>query len=111
MPYARPQCSRERLILEESRNMNANRRPTSAGPVVTTAGSVPTQRPHNPVPAEGDGGVFSQSWFPICLAEQLAPGQVRGERFLDGKVVVYRTSDGIAHVVSAYCPHVGADLS
>ena len=91
--------------------MSANRRDPGTGPIVATAASVPSQRPQNPVPSEGDGGVFSQSWFPVCRADELAAGQVRGERFLDGKVVVYRTSDGVARVVSAYCPHVGADLS
>jgi nitrite reductase/ring-hydroxylating ferredoxin subunit len=71
----------------------------------------PVRRLENPVPAEGSGGVFSQSWFPICRSDDVAPGQVRGEKFLDGKVVVYRTEEGTARVVSAYCPHVGADLS
>ena len=71
----------------------------------------PVRRLENPVPAEGAAGLFSQSWFPLCRSDQLAAGQVRGENFLDGKVVVYREQDGIARVVSAYCPHVGADLS
>jgi phenylpropionate dioxygenase-like ring-hydroxylating dioxygenase large terminal subunit len=71
----------------------------------------PVQRLQNPVPSEGDGGVFSQSWFPVCLSDQLVAGQVRGEKFLDGKVVAYRGSDGVARIMSAYCPHVGADLS
>ena len=71
----------------------------------------PVERLQNPVPREGDGGVFSQSWFPVCLSEQVAAGQVRGEAFLGGKVVVYRGADGVARVMSAYCPHVGADLS
>jgi phenylpropionate dioxygenase-like ring-hydroxylating dioxygenase large terminal subunit len=69
------------------------------------------RRLENPVPAEGAAGLFSQSWFPLCRSDQLAAGQVRGENFLDGKVVVYREQDGTARVVSAYCPHVGADLS
>ena len=30
------------------------------------------------LPREGDDGLFSQSWFPICLASDVAPGQVRG---------------------------------
>ena len=71
----------------------------------------PVQRLSNPVPSEGQDGKFSQSWFPICLSEQLAVGDVRGEAFLGGKVVVYRGADGVARVMSAYCPHVGADLS
>jgi len=63
------------------------------------------------LPTEGENGLFSQSWFPICLSSAVAPNQVRGEDFLDGRVVVFRTSDGRAQVLSAYCPHLGADLS
>jgi nitrite reductase/ring-hydroxylating ferredoxin subunit len=71
----------------------------------------PTKRLGKTLPAEGDNGVFSQSWFPICLSSELAVNQVRGETFLDGKVVVFRGEDGRARVMSAYCPHLGADLS
>ncbi|HEY0682201.1 MAG TPA: Rieske (2Fe-2S) protein [Steroidobacter sp.] len=69
------------------------------------------RRHRSPVPHEGDNGLFSQSWFPICLSNEVAQGQVIGRDFLDGRVVVYRGEDGVARVMSAYCPHVGADLS
>ncbi|RZL07448.1 MAG: aromatic ring-hydroxylating dioxygenase subunit alpha [Rubrivivax sp.] len=76
---------------------------------------MPVRRPtpvrSKPIPAEGEDGLFRQSWYPICLASEVAKGQVIGVPFLDGKVVVFRGDDGIAHVTSAYCPHVGADLS
>ncbi|WP_425409905.1 aromatic ring-hydroxylating oxygenase subunit alpha [Hyphococcus sp.] len=71
----------------------------------------PSQRVGKRLPAEGEDGVFSQSWFPICMSSEVEKGQVRGERFLDGKVIVFRGDDGVARVMSAYCPHVGADLS
>ncbi|MBO9375880.1 Rieske 2Fe-2S domain-containing protein [Sphingomonas histidinilytica] len=60
---------------------------------------------------EGDGDLFTQSWFPLCRSSEVAPGAVLGRNFLDGRVAVYRTEDGTANVVSAYCPHNGADLS
>ncbi|HTL00203.1 MAG TPA: Rieske 2Fe-2S domain-containing protein [Pseudomonadales bacterium] len=63
------------------------------------------------VPAEGDGGLFTQSWFPICPSYEVMPGQIVGKSFLDGRVVVYRGNDGRASVLSAFCPHVGADLA
>lgn len=71
----------------------------------------PVRREQNPVPAEGHEGLYSQSWFPLCRSDELAIGQVRGESFLGGKVVVFRGTDGVARVMSGYCPHVGADLS
>ena len=54
---------------------------------------------------------FHQCWYPIALSAEVPIGGVVGAPFLDGRVVVYRTSDGIAHVHSAYCRHLGADLS
>ena len=66
----------------------------------------PRRRIRNPVPPEGEGG-FSQTWFPICHGADVAAGEVIGRGFLDGRVVVMR---GQA-VLSAYCPHLGADLA
>ena len=78
---------------------------------MTATANLPRRGLWQALPAEGEGGVFTQSWFPLCLAAEVAPGQVKGVEFLDGKVVVFRGEDGKAHVMSAYCPHVGADLS
>src|SRR5215813_6714502 len=63
------------------------------------------------VPAEGDDGLFTQSWFPICLASDVGRGQIVGADFLGGRVVVFRTAAGTVRVLSAYCPHLGADLA
>jgi phenylpropionate dioxygenase-like ring-hydroxylating dioxygenase large terminal subunit len=54
---------------------------------------------------------FDQCWYPLAVASELSKGQVLGREFLSGKVVVYRTEDGAPHVMSAYCRHLGADLS
>ncbi len=63
------------------------------------------------VPAEGADGLFSQSWFPICLSTDVPVGTVKGYPFLDGRVVVFRGADGVVKVMSAYCAHLGADLA
>jgi len=60
---------------------------------------------------EGDDGLFSQTWWPLCRSTDLPAGKVIGRNFLDGRVVLFRDADGKAAVVSAYCPHNGADLS
>jgi phenylpropionate dioxygenase-like ring-hydroxylating dioxygenase large terminal subunit len=62
------------------------------------------------IPPEGVGG-FSQCWFPVALSNEVAAGTLVGKEFLDGKVVVYRGEDGRARVHSAYCRHLGSDLS
>lgn len=63
-----------------------------------------------PLAPEGEGG-FSQTWYPICLSSEIAAGAAAGFDFLDGRIVVYRGETGAAHVMSAYCPHMGADMA
>jgi nitrite reductase/ring-hydroxylating ferredoxin subunit len=58
---------------------------------------------------EGENG-FYETWYPVCLSADVAPGQVLGRPFLDGRVVVFRGANGVARVMSAYCRHFGADL-
>ena len=54
---------------------------------------------------------FHRSWYPLCLARDLATGQVIGRDFLGTRVVAYRDPAGKPVVQSAWCPHLGADLS
>lgn len=62
-------------------------------------------------PTGETGGGFHQSWFPLALASDLGRGQVLGRDFLGTRVILYRSADGKALVQSAFCPHLGADLS
>ncbi|HKW92809.1 MAG TPA: Rieske 2Fe-2S domain-containing protein [Methylomirabilota bacterium] len=54
---------------------------------------------------------FHQSWFPLAVASELGTGQVMGRDFMGTRVILYRDANGKALVQSAYCPHLGADLS
>jgi phenylpropionate dioxygenase-like ring-hydroxylating dioxygenase large terminal subunit len=54
---------------------------------------------------------FHRSWYPLCLVRDLAAGQVIGRDFLGTRVVAYRDPAGKPVVQSAWCPHLGADLS
>jgi phenylpropionate dioxygenase-like ring-hydroxylating dioxygenase large terminal subunit len=69
------------------------------------------ERTWQAIPAEGDGNLYTQSWFPICLSEEVSAGQVLGREFLGGRVAVFRGANGIARVFGAYCVHMGADLA
>lgn len=72
----------------------------------------PIQKRHfTPVPAEGEGGVFSQSWYPVAWSSEVGAGQVIGRTFLDGRIVVFRGANGRIVAASAYCAHLGADLA
>lgn len=64
----------------------------------------------NPVLAEGEDGQFTQSWFPIAMSSEVGASAIIGREFLDGKVVIFRDSQGRAQVLSAHCLHVGANL-
>lgn len=87
-------------------------RPKPTDPKAARAeSSVPRRSPGTAVPFEGEDGLFTQSWYPICLSSAATADFVRGFDFLDGRVIVFRDRDGRARVLSAYCPHLGADLS
>jgi len=62
-------------------------------------------------PQEETAEGFHQSWFPLAVASEIVPGQVVGRDFLGTRVILYRDADGRALVQSAFCPHLGADLS
>src|SRR5690606_12696574 len=66
-------------------------------------------RVRHPVPREGEGGLYTQSWFPVCRSDEVPPGTVIGRPFLGGRIIVWRGMDSIARVAGAYCLHVGAD--
>jgi nitrite reductase/ring-hydroxylating ferredoxin subunit len=60
---------------------------------------------------EAQADAFPQSWYPMALARELAPGALIGVDFLGTRVIVYRDAEGRPVVQGAYCPHLGADLS
>jgi len=79
-------------------------------PVIDT--SAQRQRTFGPqVPFEGDDGLYTQSWFPICQSSDVLAASVKGFPFLGGRVVVFRDEAGLPQVTSAFCTHLGADLS
>ncbi|WP_239025801.1 Rieske 2Fe-2S domain-containing protein [Sphingomonas paeninsulae] len=45
------------------------------------------------------------------MSEEVGPGQLMGCEFLGGRVIAVRGDSGVVRVQSAYCPHMGADLS
>jgi nitrite reductase/ring-hydroxylating ferredoxin subunit len=85
--------------------------PTNSAIPLNAGKAVPQRTLSMPVPFEGEDGKFTQSWYPICLSSAASSHFVRGFDFLDGRVIVFRDLDDQAHVLSAYCPHMGADLS
>ena len=68
----------------------------------------PRRMPRVQAGAEPD---FPQSWYPLGLISELTDGAVLGRDFLGTRAVMYRDPAGKAVVQSAWCPHLGADMS
>ncbi|MEM7169723.1 MAG: Rieske 2Fe-2S domain-containing protein [Pseudomonadota bacterium] len=68
-------------------------------------------RPILKVSPQGEDGLYSQCWYPVCRSRDVQTGEVIARKFLGGQVAIFRGEDGNANVVSSYCVHMGADLS
>ncbi|MBV6622519.1 MAG: Rieske (2Fe-2S) protein [Rivularia sp. (in: Bacteria)] len=53
---------------------------------------------------------FPNGWFCIAYSHELSAKQVIPLHYFDRDLVLFRSEDGIAHVLDAYCPHLGAHL-
>ncbi|KAM9323306.1 cholesterol 7-desaturase nvd-like [Pholidichthys leucotaenia] len=55
--------------------------------------------------------VYPNGWYRVLDSHMLERGQVKSLSLLGEQVAVFRGEDGKAHVVDAYCPHLGANLA
>jgi nitrite reductase/ring-hydroxylating ferredoxin subunit len=53
---------------------------------------------------------YPSGWFALAQSAELKIGAVKPARLAGRELVLFRTEDGVAHLVSAYCPHLGAHL-
>src|ERR1700739_1724954 len=64
----------------------------------------------------GQGGIalspyrFPTGWFIVAFASDLQAGQVKRAHYFGEELVLFRTESGQAHVMDAYCQHLGANL-
>jgi 3-ketosteroid 9alpha-monooxygenase subunit A len=49
-------------------------------------------------------------WFMVGWSAEFPAGSVKPLQYLGGHQVVYRTEDGVLHVLDAHCPHLGAHI-
>ncbi|HPG27056.1 MAG: Rieske 2Fe-2S domain-containing protein [Spirochaetaceae bacterium] len=59
-------------------------------------------RPEEPQP---------EGWYAVALSEDVGPDRPYGCDFLGGRIVVYRRASAEPVVLTATCPHMGADLA
>lgn len=63
----------------------------------------------NPVFNLGPGA--HECWYPVALSSDVPTGKIIGREIGDARIILYRGEDGIVRAMSAYCKHMGADLS
>ena len=49
-------------------------------------------------------------WYCIATSGEVRAGQLQAVKYFGEELVLYRTESGDAHLVDAYCPHLGAHL-
>ena len=49
-------------------------------------------------------------WYPLAYSAEVASGHVEPLHYFDEHLVLFRTEEGEAHVMEAFCPHLGAHL-
>jgi phenylpropionate dioxygenase-like ring-hydroxylating dioxygenase large terminal subunit len=57
-----------------------------------------------------DTGRYHECWYPVALSDEVPTGSIVGRDVLGGRVAIYRDNDEV-RVSSAYCRHLGADLT
>lgn len=53
---------------------------------------------------------YPTGWFLISFSKELKKGQIKSFTFQGMEVVLYRTDSGNAHMLDAYCSHMGAHM-
>lgn len=51
-----------------------------------------------------------EGWYCVAFSRELRAGQVQPVRYFGRELVLYRTASGVARLVDAHCPHLGAHL-
>ena len=54
---------------------------------------------------------FPRGWFVVCFSDELAVGQTRAMKYFGRDLAAYRGEDGVARILDARCPHLGAHLA
>lgn len=52
-----------------------------------------------------------KGWFVVAMSEDLPVGEIISLHYFGRDLVAYRSDDGRAHVLDAYCPHMGAHFA
>jgi phenylpropionate dioxygenase-like ring-hydroxylating dioxygenase large terminal subunit len=53
---------------------------------------------------------YPNGWFQVAYSDELAPGAAKPLRYFGKDLVLFRTEGGLAKLLDAHCPHLGAHL-
>lgn len=53
---------------------------------------------------------FARGWFTVAFSTELERLQAKPLHYFDQQLVLYRGEDGVARILDAFCPHLGAHL-
>ena len=53
---------------------------------------------------------YPNGWFQVAYTHELEKGGVMPLKYFGRDLVLFRGEDGVAHLLDAYCPHLGAHL-
>jgi nitrite reductase/ring-hydroxylating ferredoxin subunit len=53
---------------------------------------------------------FPNGWFQVAYSDEIAAGQIAPLHYFGQELVLYRGASGEAHVLDAFCAHLGAHL-
>lgn len=53
---------------------------------------------------------YPRGWFKVAFSSEIANGQVKSLHYFGQDLVCFRDEQGVAYVLDAHCPHLGAHL-
>ena len=59
----------------------------------------------------GDFETLVEGWYWVLRSKELKKGKIKPVTMLGRDLIVFRGEDGVARVMDAYCPHMGAHLA
>ena len=54
---------------------------------------------------------YPRGWFVVAFSDELKERDVHTLNYFGKKFALYRGEDGVAHIMDAYCPHLGGSLA
>lgn len=55
-------------------------------------------------------GPFPSGWYVVARSSDLGTKEVQSLTCFGRALVLFRSADGVAHLLDAYCPHLGTHL-